>query len=152
MSRTAKLAAALLTLAIGIVPAAAIAVTLARAGGAPAWLDLPFRLVCHGIDARAIDLAGVPMPICARCLALYAGGLAGIAIFLMPGPWRRHLVPTFLFLLALVPMGIDGVTQAIGFRESTNVLRLLTGAPAGLVALVWLLGRVDRAAREPLSS
>lgn len=152
MTATAKIAAALLALAIGIVPAAAIGVTFARAGGAPEWIELPFRLVCHGLDSRSLDLAGVPMPICSRCLAIYAGGLTGIAIFLVPGPWRRGLLPTAAFLLALVPMGVDGVTQAAGIRESTNLLRLVTGLPAGLVALVWLLGRVERAAREAPSS
>ncbi|MGH9458550.1 MAG: DUF2085 domain-containing protein [Thermoanaerobaculia bacterium] len=148
MTTTAKVTAVLLALAVGIVPIAALAVTLARVEGAPAWLEIPFRLTCHGIDARALAIDGIPMPICARCLAIYAGGLAGIFLFLVPGPWRRYAVPTLFFLVALVPMGVDGVTQALGLRESTNALRMATGFPAGLVALVWVLGRIDRAARQ----
>lgn len=140
MSTTARITAALLALAVGIVPAAALAATAARLGGAPAWVELPFRLVCHGIDARSLAIAGVPMPICARCFALYVGGLAGIAAFLLL-PIRRRL-PLRLLLVALLPMAIDGLTQAAGLRESSNALRVATGLLAGGVAIVWLLSRV----------
>ncbi len=140
MSTAARITAALLALAVGIVPAAALAVTLARAGGAPAWIELPFRLVCHGIDARSLAIAGVPMPICARCFALYVGGLAGIAAFIAL-PIRRRL-PLAVLGIALLPMAIDGLSQAAGLRESSNALRVATGLVAGAVAIVWLLSRV----------
>ena len=141
MTTTARLTAALLAFAVGIVPAAALAVTAARAGGAPAWLELPFRLVCHGIDSRSLVIAGIVMPICARCFAIYVGGLAGIAAFFAVRPRRPLALPWLL--VALVPMALDGLTQATGLRESSNALRVITGALAGGVAILWLLSRVE---------
>lgn len=145
MTTTARLTAALLAFAVGIVPAAALAVMAARLAGAPAWLDLPFRLVCHGIDSRSLSIAGVAMPICARCFAIYVGALAGIGLFFVLGLWSRAPIPLGWLLIALVPMAIDGLSQASGLRESSNLLRFLTGFSAGAVALVWLLSRVSAA-------
>ena len=146
MTTTARLTAALLALAVGIVPAAALAVTAARVAGAPAWIELPFRLVCHGIDARSLAIAGIPMPICARCFALYLGGLVGIAAFFALRIRRR--LPLGALLLALAPMALDGLSQATGLRESSNALRVLTGSLAGGGAMVWLLSRISGAAGE----
>jgi uncharacterized membrane protein len=145
-STPARLTAALLALAVGIVPVAALAVTAARVAGAPAWVEIPFRLVCHGIDSRSLEIAGVAMPICARCFAMYAGGLAGIAAFFalrLRGP-----IPLLWLLVALAPMALDGLSQATGLRESSNVLRVVTGLAAGTVAMIWLLSRVEESSRR----
>ena len=40
-----------------------------------------FRLICHGIPSRCLLLFGVPMPICARCTAIYLGLIAGTLVF-----------------------------------------------------------------------
>jgi uncharacterized membrane protein len=147
-STTARLTAALLALAVGIVPAAALAVTAARVAGAPSWIELPFRLVCHGIDSRSLEIAGLPMPICARCFAMYVGGLAGIAAFFAIR--LRRPLPLVWLLVALAPMAIDGVSQATGLRESTNALRVFTGLAAGSITMVWLLSRVEQSSRQPV--
>lgn len=144
---TVRITAALLALAVGIVPAAALGVTAARAGGAPEWVELPFRLVCHGIDARSLTMFGAVMPICARCFALYLGGLAGIAAFFALRP--RRPLPLAALLVALAPMAIDGLTQAAGLRESSNLIRVLTGSLAGGVAMTWLLSRIGGAEGDP---
>jgi hypothetical protein len=34
-------------------------------------------VICHQQDARSLHVAGVRMPVCARCFGLYAGGGAG---------------------------------------------------------------------------
>jgi uncharacterized membrane protein len=36
-------------------------------------------------------------------------------------------------IFSLVPLGIDGIGQLLGFWESTNVVRILTGLPAGII-------------------
>lgn len=88
------------------------------------------------------------MPICARCTAIYAGAIAGILMFIAVPRLRRTPLAGWMLLLALLPMVLDGGTQAIRIRESTNVLRLLTGAPAGALFLIFVLGRVERQTRE----
>lgn len=148
MTRTTAITALLLTLAVGILPAAALAVTAAIGAGAPAWIEAPFRLVCHGLDERSLELWGATMPICARCFAIYLGAIAGIAAFVSIPLLRRDPLPTLLLLLAVFPLAVDGVSQALGARESTNLLRLATGLPSGFVFLVWILGRVESQVRE----
>jgi len=37
-----------------------------------------------------------------------------------------------LLVLLFLPTALDGITQLFGWRESTNLLRLLAGTPFGL--------------------
>ncbi|MHC1709632.1 MAG: DUF2085 domain-containing protein [Methanomassiliicoccales archaeon] len=85
---------------------------------------------CHQQSDRSFELNGNQMPFCARDLGLLAGAVLGLAAFALLGrkvPW------VWLFVL-LVPMALDGVVQAITDYESSNVIRLLTGAIAGSAA------------------
>jgi uncharacterized membrane protein len=85
---------------------------------------------CHQQADRSFQINDNQMPFCARDLGLLAGAVAGLALFIMLG--RR--VPWTWLLVLLVPMAVDGVAQAITEYESSNVLRLLTGALAGAAA------------------
>ena len=51
----------------------------AIAHGASMRWRLLFRLFCHGIPQRCLYLWDMPMPICARCTAIYVGLHRGIA-------------------------------------------------------------------------
>lgn len=85
---------------------------------------------CHQQDDRSFDLNGNQMPFCARDLGLLAGAVLGLAAFVLLG----RKVPWTWLLVLLVPMALDGVVQAITDYESSNIVRLLTGAIAGLAA------------------
>lgn len=85
---------------------------------------------CHQQDDRSFDLNGNQMPFCARDLGLLAGAVLGLAAFVLLG----RKVPWTWFLVLLVPMALDGVVQAITDYESSNIVRLFTGAIAGLAA------------------
>jgi uncharacterized membrane protein len=85
---------------------------------------------CHQQADRSFDLNGNQMPFCARDLGLLAGAVLGLAAFVLLG----RKVPWTWFLVLLVPMALDGVVQAITDYESSNIVRLLTGAIAGLAA------------------
>lgn len=153
MKRTTILVSLLFAAALALPVVAATAVTMAQSAGADgSWLRLPFRLVCHGIEERCLLVGGVPMPICARCTALYAGGLAGIALCAGIGPLRRRLMPTWILALAVLPLALDGTTQAAGLRLSTNGLRVATGLLAGCAFLIWVMQRVDRTEELPAES
>jgi uncharacterized membrane protein len=106
--------------------------------GAPAQLRLLFRLVCHGIPTRCLLLFGVPMPICARCTAIYGGLIAG-ALFFRLLPRIRETTARIVVAVALAPLGIDGLTQLAHLRESTNALRVATGLVAGMAIALWIL-------------
>lgn len=129
----------------------------AIAQGASMKLRLLFRLMCHGIPERCLMLFGVPMPICARCTAIYLGMLAGLivaaSVFASRGlDWMRERVVRSFALVALIPMAIDGVTQLTGLRESTNPLRMATGLIAGFAFGLWILSAMERRDQTALST
>lgn len=71
-------------------------------------------------------------PVCARDMPLYLAALAsGVIVYFTK--WRDARKPPspLFFVLALIPIALDGGTQFIGLRESTNELRVLTGLIAG---------------------
>lgn len=120
--------------------AAAVAAPLFGAGGhrtLATILYTMFRPLCHQRDDRSFHLNGEKMACCERCAAIYAGmALFGLLFLIARGRiarlgWRG-------FALAALPMAIDGLTQLIGLRESSTLLRVLTGALFG-IGLVWLL-------------
>jgi uncharacterized membrane protein len=97
-----------------------------------------YRLTCHQLPGRSFFLFGHKMAICARCTAIYTSfwGLGLLYGIWKATPWgRRHrLRPLSIKWLAVltVPMFIDGATQLVGLRESTNLLRTITGALVGV--------------------
>jgi uncharacterized membrane protein len=130
--------------------AAAIAgaILLAAAIGgiaAPDQLRWLFGLICHGIEARSFVIGESPMLVCARCSGIYLGLLLGAALFALgPAAWNRS--GSMLFLLAVIPLVIDGSGQAIGLWTSGNLLRAATGLAAGGGFILWALLQVGRRA------
>jgi uncharacterized membrane protein len=109
--------------------------------------------VCHQWPERSIFIFGHQMTVCARCFAIYFTFLAGCILFAFV---RTRLKPwnIIYYVLACVPMGIDGTTQLFGIAiprairsggelvwmvESTNELRILTGAIFGLASALYVL-------------
>jgi len=79
---------------------------------------------------------GYKMALCERDIATYGMMLLAGMVF---GLIRKRLkpLPWPVFVLFLVPMGIDGGLQLIGLHESTPLLRVITGGLFGLGA-IWL--------------
>jgi uncharacterized membrane protein len=121
----------------------AVLCTWAIAHGASMKWRLLFRTLCHGKPERCLELFHVPMPICARCAAIYVGLLGGLALFRLI-PRLREKTMRMVAFAALVPLGLDGLTQLTGLRESTNELRIVTGVIAGLAFGLWILSAVER--------
>ena len=92
-------------------------------------------------------VVGYKMPVCARDLGLYIAMLAGGLTY----PFVRKLNskevwPAIWLVVAIIPLGIDGTVQLLselGFLpfvyESTNLMRMLTGAIAGFVATFYAI-------------
>ena len=119
--------------------------------------DVVFHLyggpVCHQIPERSLFVFGYSMTVCSRCFAIYAAFLAGCILFAFV---RTKLKPWSIiyFILLCVPMAIDGTTQLFGIAipralgsgwqlvwtvESTNELRVITGAIFGLASALYVL-------------
>jgi uncharacterized membrane protein len=138
---TAIVAATLAAIATAIL-SLSVACTWAIAHGASMRWRVAFRLFCHGIPERCLDLWGVPMPICARCTAIYGGlALSLLAFWLLPR--MTELAARMTLLIAVLPLAVDGLTQLIRLRESTNGLRSATGLLAGIAFGVWALTAVE---------
>ena len=82
---------------------------------------------CHQLAERSYFLNGNQIPFCARDLGLFAGLAAGFGIATLMVVKLNPL----LFMLGLVPLGLDGGIQFVTDYESTNPLRLATGLVAG---------------------
>jgi uncharacterized membrane protein len=131
--------AALPTLILG---SAALCSWAISEGASMRWRWL-FRVLCHGKPERCLELFGVPMPICARCAAIYFGILLGLTAFAFMRHLRERVMRVVAFA-AVTPLALDGLTQLAGLRESTNELRMATGVIAGLAFGLWILSAVER--------
>lgn len=87
-------------------------------------------LLCHGRPERSLSYHGYQFPLCARCTGIYLGFIAVLLFELSIGLPDSQFLP--LYGLMVLPMAVDGFTQLLGQRESTNRLRLTTGLLAGL--------------------
>ena len=94
------------------------------------------------VEVKAGTAIGYKMPVCARDFGLYGAMLLAALVY----PFIRKIddkaiYPAMWLLVAIVPLALDGGIQLVsemGFLpfvyESTNLLRLLTGAIAGFAA------------------
>jgi uncharacterized membrane protein len=90
-------------------------------------------LLAHHFEAdldRCVRLG--PVPVCARCLALYPVLLATFAMnFLLAAPRELAIDPLWIFLPPW-PAYVDWAAGRYDPRSGTNARRLVTGAFAGL--------------------
>jgi uncharacterized membrane protein len=143
LRRDTKIVLAFLAAIPAVILGASTLCSWAIAQGASMQWRVLFRLMCHGRIERSLALFDVPMPICARCTGIYLGMLAGLFAFRLI-PHLRERVMRWVAFAAIVPLGVDGMTQLLGFRESVNPLRVATGVIAGLAFGLWILSAVER--------
>lgn len=90
------------------------------------------RLVlCHRRPDRTLKFKDKYFPVCARCTGIYIGML----FFLFISLFVYYKYSFGLLLIAcimIIPTAIDGITQLLGFRESTNFIRVFTGFFGGI--------------------
>ncbi len=83
------------------------------------------------------ETLGWKVALCERDVAIYGSMLvAGMVFALLRGRVRRLPLP--VFVLFVVPIAVDGLSQLFGLRTSNWWLRTLTGALFG-VGVVWLV-------------
>lgn len=93
------------------------------------------HLICAQIPSHSFYMFGHQLGMCARNISIYGSMFAGALIFQLSKK-RLPGIPWWLWVLMLLPIAWDGLTQMFGLRESTWELRVLTGTLFGL-ANVW---------------
>ncbi len=113
---------------------------------------------CHQLWFRSLWLNGNQLPMCARMTSMYLFANFGLVAAALAEPstsagqvmvnampaWIRRRLARFgpdragaiIVVVGLLPVAIDGFYQLfsdITHYESTNVMRILTGAPGGFV-------------------
>jgi uncharacterized membrane protein len=103
------------------------------AAGAPDAADLFFfRSFIGNADI------GYKVALCERDVAIYGSVfLAGLMFALIRRQGKVRAPSLKIYLLFLIPIAVDGLSQLVGLRESNWWLRTVTGAIFG-VASVWL--------------
>jgi len=106
--------------------------------------------LCHQFPERSYHFGGVQWAVCARCSGIYVGIIFSLIALLFAyriknGHGQRHgfmAWPYWILLGAgLAFMGWDGVTSYLNLRETTNLLRWITGIGMGasLAPLIYFL-------------
>jgi len=106
-----------------------------------------FSHVCG--QARPLVLDGGPLPLCQRCLGLYAGAAVTALWLLASGVWRRGL-PDRPVTLSNVLVLLAALVGGVHLLDAGPAWRLACGLWTGHVAMLWLVGGAEhlrRAAR-----
>jgi uncharacterized membrane protein len=143
----------LIAIVLGIIVMAAISVPfLAYLGldslSKPIFFALHF--VCAQIPAHSFYILGHQLGMCARNFSIYAAMFATTLVFVLSKK-RLPGIPWWLWVLMILPMAIDGVTQMFGWRESTWELRVLTGTLFGLGNMWFALPFIQKTLTETVS-
>ena len=115
MRNDTKIAAAVFAAIPLAILSAAFATTWAIAHGASMSWRVVFRVMCHGIPSRCLTIWNVPMPICARCTAIYIGLFAGLVLFVGLLAFGSRLGRAIRALDQ--PAGMSGVRIKVRYRE-----------------------------------
>jgi uncharacterized membrane protein len=128
----------------GLMALAALAAALRSAGfqDGSALLYTVLGFLCHAPASHRFSLWGFPMGVCARDIGLFGGIMAGSLVYptIHPG-WT---LSGRVLLLCALPLALDGGTQLMGLRESTNLLRLGSGLLAGGAAMLYVATQIER--------
>ncbi len=86
-------------------------------------------LLCHQRPTRCFWIFESPMGLCARCFPFYLSLL--VTSFFVLHTNTRKILWKWGFPL-LIPILLDGISQQMGLRISTNFLRAITGLMGGV--------------------
>lgn len=97
-------------------------------------VDGVFGELCHQFRSRCFEW----MPwLCARCLGLYLGALAGaIAILAVRTPHRKSLPWILAVAIAVTPAEVG--IEKLGWWKGTMPVRMILGIVTGIGLAVWL--------------
>lgn len=104
-----------------------------------------FSPVCHQIPERSFLFRGYPLAVCGRCLGIYVGFAAGLALYPLLRGFRKLGLPSArLIILATIPMALDAIAGILGIWASPMGVRFATGIAWGtLLPFCFVTGVAD---------
>jgi uncharacterized membrane protein len=91
--------------------------------------------ICHQLPDRSLAYGGRALPVCARDTGIFLGFVATLIVLSLIYRRRSPRYPEWPKMVCLAlfvaPTVLDALTAYAGLRESSNALRLITGALAG---------------------
>lgn len=92
--------------------------------------------ICHQRPERSFHIAGVQLPVCARCAGLYVSGAVGT--LLAWATWRRRTAEPrhtrLVLMAAAVPTALTLGFELMGLAFPSNSVRALSALPLGAAA------------------
>jgi len=144
--------ATMLTAILGLVVLIALSIPFLTYFGLDAIakpLFFSLHYVCAQIPSHSFYIFGHQLGLCARNLSIYSSMFLGSLIFVLSKK-RLPGIPWWLWILMILPMAVDGLTQMVGLRESTWELRLITGTLFGLGSVWFVLPYMQKTITEQL--
>ena len=142
--------ATVITVVLGLIVAIALSIPFLSYFGLdiiakPLFYSLHF--VCAQVPSHSFYIFGHQLGLCARNLSIYVSMFLGSLVFVLSKK-RLPGLPWWLWVLMLLPMAVDGVTQMFGWRESTWILRVVTGTLFGLGNIWFVLPLIQKTLDE----
>ena len=144
--------ATIITIVLGVIVATALAIPFLSYFGLdviakPLFFSLHF--ICAQVPSHSFYVFGHQLGLCERNLSIYISMFLGSLVFVLSKK-RMPGLPWWLWILMLLPMAWDGITQMFGWRESTWVLRIVTGTLFGLGNIWFVLPLIQKSLVETL--
>jgi uncharacterized membrane protein len=111
-------------------------------------------LVCHQRPDRSFHIAGTPLPVCARCLGLYASGAAGSLIAWFESAdilAVQRRTARIVLATAALPTALTVAAEWLGLLRPSSVTRAVCALPLG-AAVGWMFVRMLRAETGDLTA
>lgn len=141
----------LANLAMGLLAVVAPLLRSALGTDATHWIYSAFSLICPQRPSHTTFIAGEPMAMEQRMVAMYvAFGIVGLLYLCWPR--LRNPLPTWAALVGLAPALVDVTLSSAGVHHSTTDSRLWTGALASLAIVWWAYPRFEAMLRLTRSS
>lgn len=142
--------ATFITIVLGLVVFVAVSIPFLSYLGLDAIarpLFFSLHYVCAQIPSHSFYILGHQLGLCARNLSIYASMFLGCLAFVLSKK-RLPGIPWWLWILMILPMAVDGLTQMVGLRESTWELRVITGTLFGLGSVWFVLPYIQKTITE----
>lgn len=97
-------------------------------------------LICHQIPERSFYLGTIQLPVCARCLGIYAGCACGALVATLLRAEVSRSASRRWLIGGAIPTAVTVAAEWAGLWNTSNLVRALAGAPLGFAVGIVVIG------------